>query len=535
MAVKSQEEIAIKELRRHFQSGYSNEIKKFVKERALVHSRYIWVLDRKDRQKGWCSYCRRDVIIKDGVKHNDEIKCPHCGTEVKVKHEWRGHSDLVDRSYFHYYEKSKLDPKIVVCRGIYVRNNFAAQDVKNVKTEYETHTFYILKMGVPKMFTDYYHVWYNCPLQSLKKSVFPRFTHYAGLKNMNFEESYESLEEAVKGTAFQYSQWQEYMKKFAFRSDNLIKYLGFYAKYPSVEYIMKLGLGRFIATKLNGDAMAGALYYKGNTPQKVLRMALSKADIADIKAAASTMRESDFILWQMMKRENRNIRLKEVCEDKFFRDHIYEICDLHKKIHSLEKIKKYFVKQTAFSKFYEKDEPTWAGGGYKVSYFLRDWMDYLNACKKLEFDMKDPSVLFPKDLKRAHDNTMEQVKLSANARLDEKIMKRAKSLESFKFHYGEFITVPAASSKELIDEGKALHHCVGTYTERYASGATNIIFIRRAEAVERPFFTMEVNGNNDIVQVRGNNNRSATPEITEFVDVFKKKVLQGTKKARKAK
>lgn len=222
-------EPSIKEMRRHFPAGYSKEIKKFVKERALVHSRYIWILDRADRQKGWCSYCRRYVIIKDGIKHNEEIQCPHCGTEVKVKHEWRGHSDLVDRSYFHYYEKSKLDPKIVVCRGIYVRNNFASQDIKSVKTEYETHTFYVLEMGGPKMFTDYYHVWYNCPLQSLKKSVFPRFVNYAGLKNMNFEESYESLEEAVKGTAFQYSQWKDYMQNFAFRSDNLIRYLAFYA------------------------------------------------------------------------------------------------------------------------------------------------------------------------------------------------------------------------------------------------------------------------------------------------------------------
>lgn len=528
-------EPSIKEMRRHFPAGYSKEIKKFVKERALVHSRYIWILDRADRQKGWCSYCRRDVIIKDGIKHNEEIQCPHCGTEVKVKHEWRGHSDLVDRSYFHYYEKSKLDPKIVVCRGIYVRNNFASQDIKSVKTEYETHTFYVLEMGGPKMFTDYYHVWYNCPLQSLKKSVVPRFVNYAGLKNMNFEESYESLEEAVKGTAFQYSQWKDYMQNFAFRSDNLIRYLAFYAKYPSVEYIMKLGLGRFIATKLNGDPMAGALYYRGNTPQKVLRMALSKADIADLKAAAPKMKEQELLLWQMMKKEKRNTRLGEVCLDNFCSDHIYEIYDLYKIIHSIEKIKRYLKKQTVFSQFYEKDEPNWAGGSYKVGHFLRDWIDYLNACKKLEFDMKDRSVLFPKDLKQAHDNVIEQVKIRANERLDKKIRARAKKLDNFNFRYGDLVAAPAASSGELIAEGKALHHCVGMYTERYAAGSTNIIFIRQAEAVDKPFFTMEVNKDNEIVQVRGNNNKAATSQVTEFVSVFKNKVLKPKKKVRQAK
>lgn len=532
MATKKPEP-SIKEMRRHFSTGYSKEIKKFVKERALVHSRYIWILDCGDRQKGWCSYCRHDVVIRDGIKHNEEIQCPHCCMKVMVKHEWRGRSELVDKSYFHYYEKSKVDPKVVVCRGIYVKNNFAAQNVKSVKTEYETHSFYVLEMGAPRMFTDYYHVWYSRPLQSIKKSVFPRFVCYGGLKNMNFEECYESLEAAAQGTPFQYSQWKEYMQKFALRSDNLIRYLAFYAKYPSAEYIMKLGFGRFIATKLNGDLMAGALHYRGNTPQKVLRMPLSRADIADLKAAAPTIQEETLLLWQIMKREKENVKLSEITKDDFASEHISKIHDLYPKIKSIEKMKKYYAKQTAFSKFYEKDKPKWAGGSCAIGYFLSDWIDYLTACKKLEFDMKDTSVLFPKDLKRAHDNAIEQVKISANERLDKKIRARAEVLDNFNFCYGDLVAVPAASSRELIFEGEMLHHCVGMYTERYAAGVTNIIFIRRVKALDKPFFTMEVNKNNEVVQVRGNNNKQATPQVAEFVSVFKNKVLKPKKRVRR--
>lgn len=524
MAVKSQEEIAIKELRRHFQSGYSNEIKEFVKERALVHSRYIWVLDRKDRQKGWCSYCRRDVIIKDGVKHNDEIKCPHCGRKVKVKHEWRGHSNLVDHSYFHYYEKSKLDPKIVVCRGIYVRNNFSVQDVKNVKTEYETHTFYVLEMGAPKMFTDYFHVWYDCPLQSLKKSVFPRFMNYAGLKNMNFEESDESLEEAAKGTAFKYSQWQEYMQNFALRSDNLIKYLAFYAKYPSVEYIMKLGLGRLIATKLNGEAGMNVLYYRGKSLQKVLRMPLSKIDVSDLKKAADTIREDTLFLWQISKKENVNARLSGLMRNAAIEANVDKIVKLHKVIGSLEKIIRYYEKNIKGYRI--GDRHSSVPEYIFAEYFFCDWIDYFDACKKLQFDMSDESILFPKDLRTAHNNAVKQVELIKNAPLDAKIKLREKKTQMFKFSSGDLVAVPAASSGELIAEGKTLHHCVGLYAEKYAAGTTNIIFIRQADSLERPFFTMEVNNKNEVVQVRGNHNRPATPEVVEFVDAFKKNVLQ---------
>ena len=138
-------------------------------------------------------------------------------------------------------------------------------------------------------------------------------------------------------------------------------------------------------------------------------------------------------------------------------------------------------------------------------------------------------------MKRAHDNAIEQVKIRANERLDKKIRARAKKLDNFNFRYGDLVAAPAASSGELIAEGKALHHCVGMYTERYAAGSTNIIFIRQAEAVDKPFFTMEVNKDNEIVQVRGNNNKAATSQVTEFVSVFKNKVLKPKKKVRQAK
>ena len=167
--------------------------------------------------------------------------------------------------------------------------------------------------------------------------------------------------------------------------------------------------------------------------------------------------------------------------------------------------------------------------------FFCDWFDYLAACEKLQCDMTDASTLYPKDLIRAHNNAIKQVELCKNEELDKKIRARAKIVNKFSFQDGEFITIPATSSAELIAEGKTLHHCVGMYVDRYANGLTNIIFIRKINALDRPFFTMEVNNKNEIVQVRGNHNMPSTPDVTAFVSAFKNKVLQGNKKVRKAK
>ena len=95
---------------------------------------------------------------------------------------------------------------------------------------------------------------------------------------------------------------------------------------------------------------------------------------------------------------------------------------------------------------------------------------------------------------------------------------------------------PARTPEELTAEGKALHHCVGTYSERYASGETEIWFVRRCEAPEEPYFTLEYR-NGHVVQCRTLNNRSydTEPAVHTFVQEWTKKRRSGYFARRKEK
>lgn len=92
---------------------------------------------------------------------------------------------------------------------------------------------------------------------------------------------------------------------------------------------------------------------------------------------------------------------------------------------------------------------------------------------------------------------------------------------------------PARRQKELSDEGAALRHCVGGYIQRMAEGKTAIFFIRRTDAPELPFFTLELQDKR-VVQCRTEQNRSYTsePAVKEFVDLWMKTVVEkgGVKK-----
>ena len=71
---------------------------------------------------------------------------------------------------------------------------------------------------------------------------------------------------------------------------------------------------------------------------------------------------------------------------------------------------------------------------------------------------------------------------------------------------------------EIIEEGNALHHCVGGYVNRHAMGDTNIIFLRKVTEENVPFYTIEVR-NNKVIQIHGKYNRwlGNDPEAIPFV------------------
>lgn len=149
-------------------------------------------------------------------------------------------------------------------------------------------------------------------------------------------------------------------------------------------------------------------------------------------------------------------------------------------------------------------------------------------------DLKDTAVIFPKNLRFAHENTTKQIKLKKEKLLKEKIERLSLKRQRYKYSFKNIVSMPAASIDELIAEGAALNHCVGTYADRYAKGETDIVFIRKVFEPDRSFYTMEIK-NNKVVQVRGSHNCGMTDEVKEFVEHFKNDVLNKPQKISKKK
>ena len=143
----------------------------------------------------------------------------------------------------------------------------------------------------------------------------------------------------------------------------------------------------------------------------------------------------------------------------------------------------------------------------------------------MEYPMKNNFVLFPNDLQAAHDRVQRRAKIKDSIQLREDFAAAMKAIAGhldFEM-YGMKIVMPA-SPDDIVAEGQALRHCVGSYVDRVAKHESIILFLRMADAPDRPFFTIEVK-NRHIVQTRGLQNRDATPEVRAFVDRFERQVL----------
>lgn len=126
-------------------------------------------------------------------------------------------------------------------------------------------------------------------------------------------------------------------------------------------------------------------------------------------------------------------------------------------------------------------------------------------------------LIFPARFEQAHATFSAQLAGKQNAEQDAGIRLQLERLRWMTWRDDEagMMIRPAESTAELVFEGKKLHHCVGTYAKSVARGESAIFFIRRTDAPDVPFFTLEYK-DGKVAQNRGDHNRDRTPEVKGF-------------------
>lgn len=163
------------------------------------------------------------------------------------------------------------------------------------------------------------------------------------------------------------------------------------------------------------------------------------------------------------------------------------------------------------------------------SNLLKDYYNSLLALKEGDYDISGfPKLPAGSSIIRYHDLAIEILnsqKDKISAVRFEKVLVKRKSLEYSNDQYS--LILPKTGS-DITREGALLRHCVGGYVRNVEEGRTTIIFLRKNEDIDNPFYTIEVSNSNRIVQIHGFGNKflGNNPETISFiVDWIKKNKL----------
>ena len=159
-----------------------------------------------------------------------------------------------------------------------------------------------------------------------------------------------------------------------------------------------------------------------------------------------------------------------------------------------------------------------AVAGTTRTFYPSDLLDHWRMLKDYYGEVP-VSMMFPADFFGHHERITKLIADKVNKELNEKVTRVTEQARRYAWEDAEtgLLITPARCVEDLKAEGTALVHCVATYAGRVARGDTTIFFIRRIDAPDVPFFTLEYN-NGTVIQNRGYKNCARTEQVQQFED-----------------
>lgn len=184
---------------------------------------------------------------------------------------------------------------------------------------------------------------------------------------------------------------------------------------------------------------------------------------------------------------------------------------------STAKFCRYFKKQIAieaskqYRKQYERDN---------LARLVNTYNDYLRMAEQGGFNISDSFILFPPDLKKAHDKMADMAKIEDLKQYSPMIRERQKKLqEEYEYRKDGYRIIVPGTVEEIFDEHMQNHNCVGSYAEAMAKGEVTILFLRREAAPKKSVVTVEVK-KGEIMQARAFDNSDLPDQLYQVVMSF---------------
>ena len=179
-----------------------------------------------------------------------------------------------------------------------------------------------------------------------------------------------------------------------------------------------------------------------------------------------------------------------------------------------------FIKFSSAARYLDKQREKYELQKYDVVMY---WKDYLDMAKVEGLDLEhNRALLYPENVKKEHDRYSDLKELIKSQHLEQGLAFRAELLDDLAFSDDDFRIVPLRCVQDFLNESNELNHCVKTYADRCSDDQTNIFGLRKIDEPDKPYFTVNIDNNGNLIQNRGKNNCSPPKEVKTFVNKWLK-------------
>ena len=439
------------------------------------------------------------------AEHNQIGNCPNCDTQVQYKQRGRLRTCATMNHTTRLLFVQVIEYNCVWLRGFVI-------DVTYDKDESQPHLHFIeqvryeLTPGRARCLKRNYSHFYGVSKKwnEIQSVVEPWPINYMGAFIWYSIAGETHLKDSfLKYFPFETLYGREYpLKNHMYNRTNRTPWgriFSYASMFPSLEMVVKLECWEFIDDLIGLNLKnCNFINWKAKNISGFLRMPK-----VDAKKLIHGVDKNRLMLYKLLKSAD-----KALLYEAFDVDALRELCGKYRD--SPERVLKYLTKQR-----------------YKNNgiFVLRDYWENANFLGR---NMSVELIRFPKNLTQAHDGfhsaamrLREEQRASADAAKEPKYRETYKNYRHlYEWSDGDYIAMVPPLLRDIKQEGQEMHHCVGGYIDRHASGATIIIFIRKKMLPARSLYTVEISPEGNLRQVQGFHNEWAnkpTPEAKDFI------------------
>lgn len=484
---------------------------------------------RGGAKTGYCTYCEKDVPIHVKPRHNKTGRCPRCRHEITYKAMGKLGWRLDTEEVCIYLIQSRPDGFVV--REFWAGKRYLKKDLKAPERYCTEHWRTIYNENLERR--PYYWSLYKQLTMRWIAGVPPCswmgvnsiYNSHGDKPGRVYGKSLPHLKSALKHTGL--LEWIYGHRMVA----NPDAYFTLCNRIPQFEQIWKAGLPQLAGEcEYNPGCMYGLIQEPEST-------SLTKALGLD-KQGLERLRQNNggtaLLRWLQVEKQDGKPISDEVltwfCEQKISRSDLRFIWG---KMTAVQ-IYNYLRRQAEASQ-----EP--------IRQVLTTWQDYLSMAKQLEIDTDDEIIYRVRLLRQRHDELVLRCKQRDKGPQATGVLKRFPKVDRIcqsikaKYEYAndEYAVVAPNGVLDIIVEGDMLCHCLrgaDRYWDRIQTHESYILFLRRASALDMPYYTLEIEPDGTIRQKRTKFDRqepdieNAKKFLAEWQRVVAKRLTRGDRK-----